>query len=178
MKYKATFKICVFGDSGVGKTSIIHRFLTNRFEVDMKLTLGADIATKDMLINNYKIKLQIWDFSGEARYKTLLPAYTLGSSGGIFMYDITKKSSLNNIEEWIKIFKKNLKNEEIRIPIFVVGGKKDLDYYREIPFKHAEKIAQTHSLYDIFECSAKSGENVKNIFEFLTYKMLENIDLI
>jgi len=178
MNYDAAFKICIFGDSGVGKTSIINRFVTNRFEQETKLTLGADIMTKDIHLNNYKVKLQIWDFGGEERFKIFLPPYTLGSSGGIFMYDITRKSSLNSLEEWISIFKKNLREEESKIPILIVGNKKDLDHYREIAFENAEYLAQTHYAYDVIECSAKTGENAENIFESLTYKMLENIDFI
>ncbi|MFX1339333.1 MAG: Rab family GTPase [Promethearchaeota archaeon] len=178
MQCFATFKICIFGDSGVGKTSLIHRLITNRFKQDMKLTIGADINAKDINLDNWRVKLQIWDFGGEERFKIFLPAYTRGSSGGIFMYDITRKNSLNNIDEWFGIFQRALREEVSRIPILVVGGKKDLDYYREVTLEDAEHIAQTHNLYDIIECSAKSGENVEYIFKILTYKMLEKIDLI
>jgi small GTP-binding protein len=70
--YIATFKICIFGDSGVGKTSLTHRYISNRFEEDTKMTIGVDILSKDVEIENFIVKLQIWDFAGEERFRFLL----------------------------------------------------------------------------------------------------------
>ncbi len=170
--YTATFKVCIFGDNGVGKTSLIHRFLTNRFSQDTKLTIGVDIFITDLEIENYKVKLQFWDLGGASRFKMFMPIYAQGSSGGIFMYDITSKSSFNNLEGWISLFKKNVIAEEGQIPILGVGGKKDLCNYRKISLNNAQCLDSTYSVYDFIECSAKTGENVENIFESITYKML------
>lgn len=178
MIYTASFKVCIFGDAGVGKTSLTYRYITNRFIQDTKLTLGVDIVAKDVEIENYKIKLQIWDFGGEERFRIFLPVYALGSSGGIFMYDITRKSSLDNMEEWFSIFKKKLTGEESQIPILGVGGKKDLDSERTTAFENAKDLALTHNIYELIECSAKTGENVEKIFESITNKMLINNGLI
>jgi small GTP-binding protein len=172
MKYHASFKVCIFGDGGVGKTSLTRRFLTNRFENSTKITLGVDIAAHDIIIEKLRIKLQIWDFGGEDRFKTYLPAYTHGSDGGIFMYDITNQHSLDNIQEWISIFSKNIEEKKGKFPILGVGGKKDLENDRELTLKDAQKVVCAKSLYDIFECSAKTGENVKMIFESITRKIL------
>ena len=178
MIYSATFKVCIFGDPGVGKTSLTHRYITNRFIQDAKLTIGADIVAKDVMINNYKVKLQIWDFGGAERFKIFFPTFARGSSGGIFMYDITRKSSLDKIEEWLNIFKKNLTKEESQIIILGVGGKKDLDSERTTAFENTKDLALTHNIYDLIECSAKTGENVEKIFESITNKMLINSGLI
>jgi Ras-related protein Rab-43 len=178
MKYSASYKICIFGDAGVGKTSLTYRFITNRFIQDTKLTLGVDIVAKDISIDKYRIKLQIWDFGGEDRFKVFLPVYARGSSGGIFMYDLTRKNSLGNITSWINIFKKNLTDEESEIPILGVGGKKDLSEERAITSENSKSLAEKHKLYDLIECSAKTGENIEKIFESITYKMLKNAKLL
>lgn len=176
--YTATFKICIFGDGGVGKTSLTRRYVTNRFEEDTKLTIGVDILTKDVEIENFIVKLQIWDFGGEERFRFFLPIYARGSTGGIFMYDLTRLNSLNNLDEWLSVFKEKLTEEERKIPILLVGGKKDLQEKKTIPIEYAMKLAQSHGINDIIECSAKTGENVENIFKTIVYKIIKNIKLI
>ncbi|MHA1762762.1 MAG: Rab family GTPase, partial [Promethearchaeota archaeon] len=89
-----TIKIVIFGDSGTGKTSLMYRYMTNHFIEDIRLTIGVDFHVKIMKIGNKEIKLQIWDFGGEVRFRFLFPSYILGASGGIFMYDITNYSTL------------------------------------------------------------------------------------
>ena len=173
MKYTASFKICIFGDGGVGKTSLTYRYINNRFEQDTKLTLGVDIMAKDIEINGYRVKLQIWDFGGEERFRVFLPVYARGSSGGIFMYDTTRKNSLDMMRDWISIFKKDLSKEERMIPILAVGGKKDLVNERAINLENAKKLVSSLKVYDIIECSAKTGENVDLIFQSITNRMLE-----
>lgn len=177
MKYSASFKICIFGDAGVGKTALTYRYVTNRFIKDTKLTLGVDIVAKDITVEDYRVKLQIWDFGGEDRFKVFLPIYARGSSGGIFMYDITRKSSLHNLTSWLKIFKKNLSKEGSEIPILCVGGKKDLFEMRAINFENAKLIVKTNNFYDHFECSAKTGENIEEIFASITLRMLNKNEL-
>lgn len=178
MKYKASFKICLFGEAGVGKTSLTYRYITDRFKTDTKLTLGVDIVAHDIEIENNRVKLQIWDFGGEERFKAFLPAYVRGSNGLIFMYDITRKSSLNNISEWLSIFTKEIPEEEGEVPILCVGGKNDLHNERDINIEEARDLALKHDVYEIMECSAKTGENVQKIFENITYRMLKNVGLV
>jgi small GTP-binding protein len=178
MKYTASFKICIFGDAGVGKTSLTYRYITNRFDADTKLTLGVDIMAKDIEINGYRVKLQIWDFGGEERFRVFLPVYARGSSGGIFMYDTTRKNSLDKIRDWISIFKKDLTKEEKNIPVLAVGGKKDLSNEREINLENAKNLFSNFNIYDVIECSAKTGEHVDNIFQSITNRMLESRNLI
>ena len=89
------------------------------------------------------------------------------------MYDITRKSSLNNLKSWLKIFKKNLSKEGREIPILCVGGKKDLFDIRAVTHKSATLLAETNRLYDHIECSAKTGENIEEIFTSITLSMLK-----
>ena len=178
MNYTASFKICIFGDVGVGKTSLTYRYITNRFIQDTKSTLGVDIVAKDFQIEGYSVKLQIWDFGGEDRFKVFLPVYARGSSGGIFIYDITRKNSLDNINTWVSIFKKNLTEDESQIPILIVGAKKDLFNHRTISIETAIDLAIEHKLYDVIECSAKTGENVEKVFSSITQTIMKNVCFI
>ncbi|TFG29967.1 MAG: GTP-binding protein [Promethearchaeota archaeon] len=178
MRYTATFKVCIFGDTGVGKTSLIHRFVTNRFPIDTKFTLGVDIFYADLEIEKYQVKLQLWDLGGDSKFEMFMPIYARGSSGGIFMYDITQKRSFNTLEKWISLFKKNAFQEPLNIPILGVGGKKDLDHFRQICLDKISCLDSTNTIYDFMECSAKTGENVNKIFESITYNMLTTSGLI
>ena len=178
MNYTATFKVCIFGDAGVGKTSLVQRFITNRFDRDTKITIGTDISTKDLEIENHKVKLQVWDLGGASRFKRFMPIFAQGSSGGIFMYDITRKSSFTHLEEWVSIFKKNSSQKEGSIPILCVGGKKDLLEQRKISYPDAKCLDPSCNIYDLIECSAKTGENIEKIFESITLEMLTTSGLI
>ena len=172
------YKICIFGESRVGKTTLARRYLTGYFEDDIKLTMGAEILIQFVEIKNLKIVLQIWDFGGEDVFKFLLPMYSRGSSGAIFMFDLARAKTLDRIEQWLDVFKKGLSHEKPEIPIIVVGGKLDLQNQIEVSQMEAEKIKEQYSLYKYIECSSKTGENVENIFETLLRKILKNFSLI
>lgn len=163
-----TYKICVFGDSGVGKTTFINRFLTNQFYDDIKSTLGAAIHIKLINLENGKITLQVWDFGGEDKFKFLIHSYAQGSSGGIFMFDLTNYESLLNIINWLPEFRKVSKNA----PIFMVGSKLDLDELRVCEKEEALALTELNKLQNYFECSSKTGKNVEAIFKVLLRNIL------
>jgi len=171
--YDATFKIVIFGDAGCGKTTLTQRFLTNLFVSDSKMTIGVDFEVKSLVVDKQKVKLQIWDFGGEERFRFLLPTYVRGARGGIFMYDITNYSSIAHIDDWLTVIKKEIRKEDV-FPIIVVGGKADLAENREIPASEGIKIAKSRGVDGFIECSSKTGENVEESFEALTRLMLDD----
>ena len=130
--------------------------------------MGVDISIKKFTIENIKVILQIWDLAGNERFKFLLPIYGRGASGGIFMYDITRASSLNNFDEWLNLFKQQVSKKEKEIPIILVGNKLDLQNMRTISIEDAIKSSGSHKILDYIECSAKTGENINLIFNILT----------
>ena len=122
--------------------------------------------------------LQIWDFAGEVRYKFYFPIYANGSNGGIFMYDITREHTLNNIEDWLSIFNEKTRVNELNIPILLIGGKSDLEEEREVSINEAKKLVKSYNFVDFMECSALTAHNVEKVFANLTDEILKNIGFI
>ena len=175
---EGAFKLCIFGDGGVGKTTLVNRYLTKIFDESLKMTIGADFYVKDLEIDGKKIVNRIWDFGGEQRFKVLLPSFAKGANGGIFMYDITRYTSVKNVADWLSIFEKNAANQQIDIPIVMVGGKLDLQEKRSVETEDAIELSEKYNLQGHYECSSKSGEKVEEVFEFITRKMMESTNLI
>ncbi len=171
--YDATFKIIIFGDAGCGKTTLTQRFLTDLFVSDQTMTIGVDFEVKSQTVDDQKVKLQIWDFGGEERFRFLLPTYVRGARGGLFLYDITNFSSIAHIDDWLSVIRKEIRAEDV-FPIIVVGGKADLVESREVSSAEGIKIAKSRNVNGFIETSSKSGENVEKTFEALTRLMLND----
>lgn len=174
----ALFKVCIFGDGGVGKTTLINRYLTDVFKSDSGITIGVDFHIKKLLVQEKRVSLQIWDFAGEDRFRFLLPSYVLGASGGIFMYDITRYSSLKNFQDWLDIFKHGYKGPSNQIPIIMVGSKLDLEYKRAVSRAEAYELAKNNDLFGYIECSSKDGQNVQEVFLEIGRLMLKQAKIV
>ncbi len=165
-----TFKLLMLGDASVGKTSLTHRYITGVFVDSPRLTIGVDFFSKKIrLENNKSVKIQIWDFGGEERFRFLLPTYSKGSNAAFFLYDITSRKTLESLSVWIQIIRKNAGN----IPIFLIGSKKDLVDYRQISYEEASQKGDEFLLTHHIELSAKTGENVEESFQLLTELLLK-----
>ena len=126
-------------------------------------TIGVAFKKKKINIDSkIDIELNIWDFGGEEKYRTLFPSYCNGASAALILYDITNKDSLNDVINWVKIIEKNaLENANL----VLIGTKIDLKDKREITKADAKKTSQKFNLQgDIIETSAKTGENVEKAF--------------
>jgi len=167
------FKICIFGDGGVGKTTLLNRYLTGLFKDDSGITIGVDFHLKKLEIEGKRVSLQIWDFAGEDRFRFLLPSYIMGASGGIFMFDITRYSSLKNFQEWLGVVDKGSLGVPERIPIIMAGSKLDLKDRRAVSSQDALELAKENGLFSYIECSSKTGENVEEIFNQIARIMLK-----
>ena len=177
---KEKYKICIFGDGGVGKTTLVNRYLTGVFQDRYNITIGADFFVKQINVNEIKVTLQIWDFAGEKRFRFILPSYIIGSSGCIFMYDITRYSSIKHVDDWLTVFQKGTQQSinSKEIPLIMVGSKLDLDYKRAVSVDEANEIVKQYNFLDYIECSSKTGENVENIFQKIAHFIIERDDSI
>ncbi len=169
------FKIAIFGESSVGKTSLTRRYLTGIFETNLKVTMGVEIFVKYLRISDLKISLQIWDFGGEQQFSFLLPIYSKGANGGIFMFDLSRKSTLLQINQWVGSFKKGLGLEEPKVPIMLIGGKSDLKDKNSVVKQEALSLVKKYNFLDYFECSSKTGQNIELVFENLVKEIIKRI---
>ena len=101
--YDFSFKIMMLGDASVGKTSLTIRYISGFFDENLKLTIGIDFYSKTLPFRDKKIQLQIWDFGGAEKFRSLLSQYCKGTHGAFFLYDITHAFTLEHLPAWIQI---------------------------------------------------------------------------
>ncbi len=164
-------KIVLLGDANVGKTSLLYRWIENKFRENYKSTLGVNLLKKDMNITGYgEVSAQIWDLGGQESFKSLRRLYLEGANGALLLYDMTNKESYEKLDEWIQSFKEDRENE----PIILIGNKSDLKDKIKITDKDANQFAKRNKV-DIIITSAKTGKNVEKSFIELTTKILKKI---
>ena len=149
-------KIIFVGDAGTGKTSIINRIIDNPFNETYEVSIGIDFMSKNIRFRGQNIKIQIWDSAGHEKYRSLIPSYVRNSSIVFVVYDVSNRSSFENIPNWISF----VKNIEKTIMILCANK---IDLEREVETKDGEELAKNEGLI-YFECSAKTNENIKNMF--------------
>ena len=170
--YDLIFKIVLIGDSGVGKTNILSRYINNEFSLATQSTVGVEFGSKIIKKNGKVIKLQIWDTAGQERYKSITSAYYKGSKGAFVVYDISRKTTYDNIDKWIGELKTNGSEDVL---IMLVGNKSDLEEKREVITEEVEKKAQEQKLA-FCETSALNGKNVEYAFENLINEILKKVE--
>ena len=168
--YDYIMKLILLGDSSVGKTNILTKYLKNFFDPDSKATVGVEFASKNVEIEGKKIKVQIWDTAGEERYKSITSTYYKGAKGAFIVYDITRKITFDNIDKWIGDLKNN---GDENIIIYLVGNKNDLIDNREVDKNEAMNKAEKYNIA-FMETSALSGDNIHKIFQDLIEKVYIN----
>ena len=179
--YQIYFKVIVIGSCGVGKTCITNKATRNNFSDDYQATIGMEFFSLFIKLNDKIIKLQIWDTCGQEAYRSLITNFYRSSSLAIIVYSIEDKSSFNNLDLWIRELK--LYNSP-DTKLILVGNKKDLEKKRAISYEEGKKFAKEYGFIDFFETSAKTGENIKEMFikasillyeEHLKYVNIEEI---
>ena len=167
-------KLVVLGDSGVGKTTLIHKYVNKEFRADFKSTIGADFTAKEIVVdNNYKIDLQIWDTAGEERFHSVGAAFYRGTDACIIVYDVTSRDSFNRIKVWQEdLYTKSGVDDTANFPLIVFGNKKDLEESREVNFDEANQWSKANRI-PVLEVSAKSGDNIEEGFRDIVKIFLE-----
>ncbi len=168
-------KICLLGDGSVGKTSLVYRYIENRFSRDFKSTLGVNLLKKRVNLeaefDGKVASLQIWDLGGQSAYRKLRKLYLEGSQGALIVFDVTAQSSFDSLDEWIKSL------IEIRgdsVPMIIIGNKIDLEGQRVISQAQAVEFSKKFNSKYI-ETSAATGEKVEDAFKDLIMQIVRSI---
>jgi small GTP-binding protein len=169
MPQKYILKILTAGEGGVGKTTLLHRYVEGRFSAQTKMTIGVEFFLKETVIDEKQCTLQLWDFGGQERFRFLLESYVLGAKGALLMFDLTRMMTLENLEQWLNIVRKG--NPDL--PVLFLGTKLDLADEIQVDDDYALTFLKEYNLIDFLKISSKTGENVGQAFEMLTRKILE-----
>jgi small GTP-binding protein len=159
----------MLGDASVGKTSLTIRYISGSFMEDLKLTIGVDFYSKIIDFRGKKVKLQIWDFGGEERFRFLLSQYCKGANGAFFLYDVTNSITLDHLPSWTQIIREHAGN----IPITLVGSKVDLEEFRAVTRDDGIVAAKKYNMSGFVELSSKTGQNVQQAFDLMTETLFE-----
>ena len=160
-------KVVLLGDTGVGKSSLVLRFVNNNFRPYSEATIGASFMSKMIKVDGSLIKFQIWDTAGQEKYHSLAPMYYRNAAAAIIVYDITRKDTFRTLKSWVE----ELKNRGPQdIAICIAGNKCDLEDERSIPKSKAQEYCAQNGFLFV-ETSAKDDVNVQQIFIDLSKKI-------
>ena len=162
--YDSSIKVIILGDSYVGKSSLINRLINNKF-VELSSTLSIEYHTYIISINDYKIRMQLWDTAGQEKYNSIISNYYKGTDVAIFVYSIDKQETFENIQIWFKHLKEN-NEDSLNI---LIGNKLDMEKEgaRVVSYENAENFARDNNFFLIREISCKSKEayEIEDIYE-------------
>ena len=168
-EYDYIFKVLLVGNSDVGKSSLILRYVDQIWNDVFVPTIGVDFKVKSLEIENKSIKLQIWDTAGQERFRNVISSYFKGAHGILLIFDITSRDSFKELENWLAEVEKNASTQILKI---LIGNKCDLEEEREISKDEGEAFAMRNGMQYI-ETSAKINTNVNEAFEALSKIMVE-----
>ncbi|XP_078098289.1 ras-related protein Rab-7b-like [Mustelus asterias] len=167
---RVDLKIVILGSLGVGKTSLLNRYVNNRFTQEYRTTLGASILTKEIEVDNMFIKLQIWDTGGQERFKSLVPSFSKGSDGCVLVFDVTDQDSFYGLRGWREEVLLQTPLDHKDYPFVVLGNKIDISN-RQVTSDEAKAWCAAHNI-PYFEVSAKEDINVDHAFENIAQNAL------
>ena len=164
------YKLILGGDGGVGKTSMVHRFVEDAFQTDYKSTIGTSIMKKECDFEGLssKVRFVIWDLAGQSQFKRVRQTYVENAEAGIVVFDVTRKETFDNLETW----NKEIKEASPTISLILVGNKIDLVDDRQVTTEEGQALAQKLGLTYI-ETSAKDGINIQDSFKMLALQMIK-----
>jgi len=171
---KVLLKVIILGDSGVGKTSLMNQYVHKRFSNQYKATIGADFLTKEVMIDDKLVTLQIWDTAGQERFQSLGVAFYRGADSCVLVYDVTDAKSFDNLESWMDEFLVHAapRNADT-FPFVVLGNKADMASKRQVSVAKAKAWCNSKGDIPHFETSAKEALNVEQAFHTIAKNALQ-----
>ena len=158
-------KLIIVGDPAVGKTSLLLRYVEDRFEEEYLSTIGVDFYMQTLTIDKSEIKLQIWDTGGQEKFANIRPGYYTGAAGAVIVFDATNPDSFHNLEKWMVEVRKYRPN----IPLVIAQNKVDLE--RVVPKDDVKSFIETYNI-PVFETSAKDNLNIESMFRYFSRMLL------
>lgn len=165
------YKIVVTGDSAVGKSNLMSRYARNEFDLHSKATIGVEFQTQIVEIEGKEVKVQIWDTAGQERFRAVTSAYYRGAVGALVVYDITRRSTFDNIGRWLDELKTH---SDTTVATMLVGNKCDLENIRDVSVEEGKSLAQAEGLF-FMETSALDSTNVEAAFEVVVREIYNNM---
>ena len=166
------FKYIIIGDAAVGKSNLLLRYIKGQFESEYQLTMCVEYGSKNIEIKNKIYKIQIWDTAGQECFWSITRSYYKNSACAIIFYDISRKDSFNNLNNWIEACKNQC---DKKICLVLVGNKSDLNEKREVSFEEGQELAEKYGML-FYETSAKDGTNVESIFNDSGNKIAQKLE--
>jgi len=171
---KVLLKVIILGDSGVGKTSLMNQYVNKKFSNQYKATIGADFLTKEVMIDDKQVTMQIWDTAGQERFQSLGVAFYRGADCCVLVYDITVQKTFDSLESWRDEFLIQASpRDPDNFPFVVIGNKADLDNRRKVTGSRAQQWCKAKNNIPYHETSAAMNQNVEAAFQEIARKALK-----
>ena len=172
-KFDHSVKVVAVGESGVGKTCLLIRFIRDTFDENSQATLGVEFMAKIIQTEKqHRIQLQLWDTAGQELFRSVTRGYYRGSAGALILFDISNRDSFENVEKWLQDVKDVAREDVVLI---LIGNKSDLESKRQVKYEEANDFAQKFNM-KYFEVSAKTGENVSEAINECVSLIEKNLD--
>jgi len=171
---KLLLKVVILGDSGVGKTSLMNQYVNKRFNAQYKATIGADFLTKEVMVDDRLVTMQIWDTAGQERFQSLGVAFYRGADCCVLVYDVNNSKSFETLDSWRDEFliQAGPKDPD-NFPFVVLGNKIDIEEgKRAVSSNRATSWCQGKNNIPYFETSAKEAINVEQAFQTIAKSAL------
>merc|ERR1712159_555281 len=172
---KVLLKVIILGDSGVGKTSLMNQYVNKKFSTQYKATIGADFLTKEVMVDDRLVTMQIWDTAGQERFQSLGVAFYRGADSCVLVFDVNVSKTFENLDSWRDEFLIQAgPRDPDNFPFVVLGNKIDLENQRVVSQKRALAWCQAKGNIPYFETSAKAAINVEQAFQTIAKNALKN----
>jgi len=171
---KVLLKVIILGDSGVGKTSLMNQYVNKKFSTQYKATIGADFLTKEVMVDDRLVTMQIWDTAGQERFQSLGVAFYRGADSCVLVFDVNVSKTFENLDSWRDEFLIQAgPRDPDNFPFVVLGNKIDLENQRLVSQKRATAWCQQKGNIPYFETSAKEAINVEQAFQVIAKNALK-----
>ena len=173
--YEYIFKIILIGNSGVGKSSILQRYIQKVFNESYASTIGVDFFMKSITMGDKSIKMQLWDTAGTEKFRSITTGYYRGADAAFVVFDLTAKATFKALNEWIQSYYK-YSNPDVEKNVVLIGNKSDLTDLREVTQEEIDNFTKANNNIKYFEASAKDGINIDECFNYIAEQLMNQHD--